>query len=49
MTSPSKLESKADRDYYVKTDPVHQAFMKYAGSVVEKAIVIDYTVGELSR
>lgn len=38
--------SKADRDYYVKTDPVHQAFIKYAGDVVEKAIVVDYTVGE---
>jgi len=40
------FESVEDRDYYVKSDPIHQAFVAFAGAVVEKAIVVDYTVGE---
>ncbi|KAK6839162.1 hypothetical protein PG990_010788 [Apiospora arundinis] len=35
-----------DRDYYVKTDPVHQNFIKTNGPLIEKAIVVDYTMGE---
>lgn len=35
-----------DRDYYVKTDPVHQEFVKANGPLIEKAIVVDYTMGE---
>ncbi|KAK7906487.1 hypothetical protein PG985_016224 [Apiospora marii] len=35
-----------DRDYYVKTDPVHQEFIKANGPLIEKAIVVDYTMGE---
>ncbi|KAF7362168.1 Stress responsive A/B barrel domain-containing protein [Mycena venus] len=40
-----EFESTADRDYYVATDPTHQAFVKSVGAVVQKAIVVDYTVG----
>ncbi|KAF9768374.1 hypothetical protein IL306_014343 [Fusarium sp. DS 682] len=34
-----------DRDYYVKTDPAHQAFVKSIGGLVEKAIVVDFSNG----
>lgn len=40
-----EFESTEDRDYYVKSDPAHQAFIAFAGTVVEKAIVVDYTPG----
>ncbi|KAK8099713.1 uncharacterized protein PG998_012954 [Apiospora kogelbergensis] len=40
------FETPEDRDYYVKTDPVHQNFVKTNGPLIEKAIVVDYTVGE---
>ncbi|EWG39682.1 hypothetical protein FVEG_15058 [Fusarium verticillioides 7600] len=39
------FESAEDRDYYVKTDPAHQAFIAKVGSVVEKAIVVDFMNG----
>ncbi|KAF9894253.1 hypothetical protein FE257_007755 [Aspergillus nanangensis] len=36
----------ADRDYYVKEDPVHQAFIQsLSGGVIEKAQVVDFTPG----
>ncbi|KAJ7874821.1 hypothetical protein B0H14DRAFT_92865 [Mycena olivaceomarginata] len=44
-----EFESTADRTYYVKTDPIHQAFKKIAENVVEKVIVVDYTVGQFSK
>lgn len=34
-----------DRDYYVKEDPVHQAFIGSLSGVVETAQVIDFTPG----
>lgn len=34
-----------DRDYYVKTDPAHQAFIKSVGGLVDKAIVVDFSDG----
>ncbi|KAK3987518.1 dabb-domain-containing protein [Cladorrhinum sp. PSN332] len=37
-----EFESVEDRDYYVATDPVHQAFVKSIGDVVTKAIVVDF-------
>ncbi|KAI1859866.1 hypothetical protein JX265_010315 [Neoarthrinium moseri] len=40
-----EFESLADRDYYVSTDPTHQAFVQSAGSIIEKAIVVDYSTG----
>ncbi|KAL2109375.1 hypothetical protein VUR80DRAFT_2541 [Thermomyces stellatus] len=41
-----EFESTEDRDYYVKTDPAHQSFMALARTVVERAIVVDYTPGQ---
>lgn len=35
-----------DRAYYVKEDPVHAAFIKSAGGLVEKITVVDFTSGE---
>ena len=49
-----KFASAADRDYYVKTDPAHQAFVKTVigdesvaadGQKVVKACILDYDVG----
>ncbi|KAJ6505335.1 stress responsive A/B barrel domain-containing protein [Mycena sanguinolenta] len=40
-----EFKSAADRDYYVKTDPVHREFAKNAAAIIEKAIVVDYNVG----
>jgi hypothetical protein len=37
--------SNQDRDYYVESDPVHQAFKDAAAAVVEKTIVVDYQNG----
>ena len=34
--------SVEDRDYYVKEDPTHQAFVKSIEDLVEKAIVVDF-------
>ncbi|KAJ6497751.1 stress responsive A/B barrel domain-containing protein [Mycena sanguinolenta] len=41
-----EFETTADRDYYVATDPTHQAFVKSIGTIVEKIIVVDYNVGQ---
>lgn len=40
-----EFESSIDRDYYAKTDPVHQAYIQGVGALVEKIIVVDYTAG----
>ncbi|RAQ43945.1 stress responsive A/B barrel domain protein [Aspergillus flavus] len=40
-----EFASAADRDYYVKEDPVHQEFVKSLDGVVEKAQAIDFTPG----
>ncbi|KAJ5279612.1 stress responsive A/B barrel domain protein [Penicillium angulare] len=34
-----------DRDYYVRSDPAHQEFVRSVGGIIEKAQVIDYTPG----
>jgi hypothetical protein len=38
-----EFDSPKMRDYYVKSDPTHKAFIKAAGAVLEKAIVVDFT------
>ncbi|KAI7908558.1 stress responsive A/B barrel domain-containing protein [Pyricularia oryzae] len=43
--SPENLQRSEDRDYYVAKDPAHQLFVKTAGQIIEKAIVVDYTIG----
>ena len=40
-----EFESEEDREYYVKKDPAHSAFVKSLGSVIEKAQVIDFSAG----
>jgi hypothetical protein len=40
-----QFHSNQDRDYYVESDPVHQAFKDAAAAVVEKTIVVDYQNG----
>ncbi|CAK7224495.1 hypothetical protein SBRCBS47491_005571 [Sporothrix bragantina] len=41
-----EFASAEDRDYYVKTDPAHQAFVKSLDGLVTKAVVVDFTDGE---
>ena len=41
------FESTVDRDYYVKQDPAHLAFIKSIHGVVERAQVLDYVPGEV--
>jgi hypothetical protein len=38
----SEFENEQDRDYYVKEDPAHQAFVAFAGAFLEKAQVVDF-------
>jgi hypothetical protein len=38
-----EFANTADRDYYVKHDPVHQDFIKSLDGIIEKAQVIDFT------
>ena len=40
------FESVEDRDYYVKTDPAHHAFIEFVGPHVEKVNVVDYSEGQ---
>ncbi|KAF3007883.1 hypothetical protein E8E13_010964 [Curvularia kusanoi] len=40
-----KFSSSEERDYYVKSDPAHQAFKEAAATVVEKTIVVDFQEG----
>jgi hypothetical protein len=42
-----EFDSLEKRDYYVKTDPSHKAFLQSVGPVLEKAIVVDFTDGIL--
>ncbi len=37
------FESLEDRDFYVAKDEAHQAFVKGASPIIEKAIVVDYS------
>ncbi|TQB75903.1 hypothetical protein MPDQ_001504 [Monascus purpureus] len=38
-----QFASVADRDYYVKEDPAHQAFIQSLDGIIEKAQVVDFT------
>ncbi|CAK7200407.1 hypothetical protein SEUCBS139899_003102 [Sporothrix eucalyptigena] len=38
----AEFASVEDRDYYVKTDPTHQEFVKTLDGLVVKAIVVDF-------
>ncbi|RHZ63827.1 hypothetical protein CDV55_107405 [Aspergillus turcosus] len=40
-----EFENEDDREYYVRTDPAHQAFVKTLDGVIEKAQVVDFTPG----
>ncbi|EHK42218.1 uncharacterized protein TrAtP1_011901 [Trichoderma atroviride] len=40
-----EFASVEDRDYYVDKDPIHEAFKTNNGPTIEKACVLDYTVG----
>lgn len=40
-----EFASAADRDYYVKEDPTHKAFVQSLNGVIEKAQVVDFTDG----
>ncbi|KAK4180519.1 putative stress responsive A/B barrel domain protein [Triangularia setosa] len=40
-----EFSSVEDRDYYVSTDPSHQAFVRSIGDLVEKVIVVDFVAG----
>ncbi|RJE22164.1 Dabb, partial [Aspergillus sclerotialis] len=37
-----EFENSEDRDYYVKSDPVHQAFVKSLDGIIQKVQVIDF-------
>ena len=37
--------STEDRDYYVRHDAAHKAYVESIGDILEKAIVIDFTDG----
>jgi hypothetical protein len=41
----STFNSAEDRDYYVKTDPAHQAFIAKIKDLLEKAVVVDFENG----
>ncbi|KAK3350294.1 hypothetical protein B0T25DRAFT_570858 [Lasiosphaeria hispida] len=40
-----EFASVEHRDWYVKLDPVHAAFMKSIEGVVERAVVVDFVEG----
>lgn len=41
----SEFENEKDREYYLKEDPTHLAFVKSLADVVSKAQVVDFTPG----
>ncbi|KAM0236646.1 hypothetical protein ACHAP5_009282 [Fusarium lateritium] len=41
----STFNSAEDRDYYVKKDPAHQAFVAKVKDLLEKAVVVDFENG----
>ncbi|KAJ5558876.1 hypothetical protein N7461_002848 [Penicillium sp. DV-2018c] len=40
-----EFASAADRDYYVQSDPAHQAFIKSLDGLIDKAQVVDFSNG----
>ncbi|KAK7057508.1 stress responsive A/B barrel domain-containing protein [Favolaschia claudopus] len=41
-----EFESTADRDYYVASDPAHQAFVQMISTKIEIAQAVDYSPGQ---
>ncbi|KAF1989066.1 hypothetical protein K402DRAFT_391219 [Aulographum hederae CBS 113979] len=41
----SEFENEADRKYYLEQDPVHLAFVKSLGDIMERVRVVDFTPG----
>ena len=41
-----EFENEEDRNYYVKTDEAHQAFVKSLGGLVAGVQVVDYLPGK---
>jgi hypothetical protein len=41
-----EFAGESDRDYYLKHDPAHLAFVEMVGSIVEKVQVIDFVPGK---
>ncbi|KAF3763117.1 stress responsive A/B barrel domain protein [Cryphonectria parasitica EP155] len=41
----SEFENEEDRQYYLKEDPAHLAFVKSISGIVAKAQVVDFTPG----
>lgn len=44
-----EFESKEDRDYYVKKDPVHAAFVKDVVPLLAKPIIVDFHAGQFTH
>lgn len=42
----SEFENEEDRQYYLKEDPAHLAFIKSVAGIVSKVQVVDFTPGE---
>lgn len=40
-----QFEDEQDREYYVKKDPAHLAFVKSLDGLVERVRVVDYVPG----
>jgi len=40
-----EFEGMNDRDYYLKKDPVHQAFAKKIGAIWTKGNIVDIELG----
>lgn len=41
-----EFAGESDRDYYLKHDPAHLAFVEMVGNIVEKVQVIDFVPGK---
>lgn len=41
----SEFESEEDRQYYLREDPAHLAFVKSLGAVVDQVQVVDFLPG----
>lgn len=44
-----EFTSAADRDYYVREDPTHLAFVQTLKALIEKSQVIDFTNGRFGN
>ena len=44
-----KFRNAADRDYYVKHDAAHQAFIAFIKPFVAKVVIVDFSTGEFAQ